>query len=51
MTKTRPNAILLGLNRLGKHIYEGTVPEATVAKRRARNKAARLSRRKNRRSN
>ena len=40
--------ILLALNNSGRHIYGGTVPAATVAKRRARNKAARLSRRANR---
>lgn len=40
--------ILLGLNRTGKHIYAGTVPAATIAKRRARNKVARASRRVNR---
>ncbi|WP_280195937.1 hypothetical protein [Nocardia farcinica] len=39
-------AILLGLQR--KHIYEGTVPEAEVARRRARNRAARKARRANR---
>jgi hypothetical protein len=36
--------ILLGLNRLGKHIYEGTVPSAEKASRRAKNKAARKAR-------
>lgn len=40
--------ILVGLNRLGKHIYGGTVPAAEIAKRRAKNKVARASRRKNR---
>jgi len=30
------------------HIYEGTVPQAVVARNRARNKAARSSRRINR---
>lgn len=37
-------AILTGLNRLGKHVYGGTVPAATIAKRRAANKAARAAR-------
>ncbi|HET6915123.1 MAG TPA: hypothetical protein VFH56_03445 [Acidimicrobiales bacterium] len=49
MTQNKPwNSglrILLALNLLHKHIYEGTVPAATVAKRRARNKAARKARR------
>jgi hypothetical protein len=34
----------------GKHVYGGTVPDHVVAKRRARNKAARRSRRINRTS-
>lgn len=38
-------AILVGLNRLGKHVYGGTVPEAVKAKRRRVNKAARKARR------
>ena len=42
---TQPNAILLALNALNKHIYEGTVAPATIAKRRAKNKAARKARR------
>lgn len=37
-------AILLELNRSGRHIYEGTVPATVVAKRRAKNKAARAAR-------
>lgn len=37
--------MLLALNHTGKHIYEGTVPAAVVAKRRAKNKAARAARR------
>lgn len=41
-------AILVGLQR-GHHIYAGTVPEDTIARRRARNKAARIARRNNRR--
>lgn len=39
--------ILTALQR--KHVYAGTVPAATVARRRAKNKAARKSRRINRR--
>lgn len=38
----------LAVDRKGKHSYEGTVPEASIAKRRAKNKAARISRRANR---
>lgn len=41
-------AILGGLQRLP-HIYEGTVPAATVQARRATNRRARASRRINRR--
>ena len=42
-------AIFLGLNSVpGLHVYEGTVPEAEIAKRRAKNKVARKSRRDNR---
>lgn len=40
--------LLLALNRSGKHIYEGTVSPEEKARRRARNKRARLSRRRNR---
>jgi hypothetical protein len=40
--------ILLGLNRLGKHVYGGTVPEATVRRRRVRNRAAAKQRQVNR---
>lgn len=40
--------ILLGLNRLGKHIYGGTVDPVEKARRRKANKVARASRRKNR---
>lgn len=39
-------AILFALQ--SKHIYAGTVPEAVIAKRRAKNKVARQSRRANR---
>lgn len=41
-------AILIGLNRTGKHIYSGTVPEAEKIRRRKANKVARASRKKNR---
>jgi len=41
-------AILRGLNRLGKHVYGGTVTAEEKARRRKANKTARLSRRKNR---
>lgn len=40
--------MLLALNRSGKPIYNGSVPGAVKAKRRARGKAARASRRLNR---
>lgn len=40
---------LLGALQHGKHIYAGTVPTAEIARRRAANKVARISRRKNRR--
>jgi hypothetical protein len=40
--------ILLALNSTGQHIYAGTVPAHVKAKRRKRNKAARLARRVNR---
>ncbi|QHB37271.1 hypothetical protein SEA_GUDMIT_42 [Gordonia phage Gudmit] len=39
-------AVLFGLQ--SKHVYQGTVPEAVVADRRRKNKAARKSRRINR---
>ena len=42
-------AIFLGLNSIpGLHVYTGTVSEAEVARRRAKNKVARKSRRDNR---
>lgn len=41
-----PRDILVGLQ--GKHMYAGTVPEAEVARRRAKNKVARRQRRVNR---
>lgn len=37
-------AILLELNRSGRHVYEGTVPAAIKARRRAVNKRARAAR-------
>jgi hypothetical protein len=36
------------LNRTGKHVYAGTVPDATVRRNRAAAKVARQSRRTNR---
>lgn len=40
--------ILVALNRLGKHIYSGSVSAEDKAGRRAKNKIARQSRRRNR---
>jgi hypothetical protein len=40
--------ILFGLKRTNRHVYEGTAPANEVAKRRAKNKAARKARRANR---
>lgn len=40
--------IIIGLNRLNKHIYAGTVPAHVKAKRRAKAKAAKIARRVNR---
>jgi hypothetical protein len=40
--------ILFAMNRLGKPMYEGTVPAHVKARRRAANKVARRSRRINR---
>lgn len=40
--------LLFALARSGKPIYEGTVPDHVIARRRARNKVARASRRANR---
>lgn len=40
--------VFVGLNTLGKQVYQGTVSEAVVSKRRAKNKVARKSRRANR---
>lgn len=39
--------ILDAFARLRYRVYEGTVPKATIAKRRAKNKAARVARRIN----
>lgn len=41
-------AILVALMLTGKHVYEGTANPNKVAKRRAKNKVARASRRVNR---
>lgn len=40
--------LLLALNRTGKHIYEGTVPAAVKAKRRAAGKRAKAARKASR---
>lgn len=40
--------MLMAFSLLGYRIYEGTAPKAKVLKRRAKNKAARISRRNNR---
>lgn len=40
--------MLLALGATGKHIYQGTVPAAEKARRRAKNKVARITRRINR---
>lgn len=47
-----PNPFQLTVLRAlqGKHIYAGTVAPDEIAKRRAKNKAARVSRRRNRRT-
>lgn len=42
--------MLLAMGRLGKHIYEGTVPGAVKADRRRRNKAASAARRAHRKA-
>lgn len=41
--------MLLALGNLGKHVYQGTVPPALIARRRAKNKAARVARKMARR--
>lgn len=43
------NAILYALSKTDKPVYRGTVPDAVVARRRAKNKAARHARRAHRR--
>lgn len=43
-----PRIILLALNSMGKHIYEGTVPAPEKARRRRNNQIARESRGENR---
>ena len=43
-------ALLIALNDRRKHIYGGTVPPEVIAKRRARNKAARAARKTMRRN-
>lgn len=56
IAETPAAKMLLALNRAANgisgrnllHVYAGTVSPATVAKRRARNKAARIARRANR---
>jgi hypothetical protein len=45
---TYQQTMLLALMKTGKHIYQGTVDPAVVAKRRAKNKVARKSRKANR---
>jgi len=40
--------ILFALGKLGKHVYEGTVPAKVIAQRRAKNKVAKASRKRNR---
>lgn len=44
-TKRRRALGLLSLVRTGRHIYRGTVPATTIARRRAANKRARIARR------
>lgn len=41
-------AVLAALNVLGKHVYGGTADAGKVARRRAKNRVARRSRRANR---
>lgn len=41
-------AMLVAMGRTGKHVYEGTVPTAVIARRRAKSKAARRARRASR---
>jgi hypothetical protein len=44
-------AILMGLNKLGKHVYAGTVDEVEIQTRRKKNRLARIARRNNRNNN
>lgn len=48
MTNGYQRTVLTALNRLGKHIYAGTVDPIEVARRRKANKLARRQRRTNR---
>lgn len=48
MAEPRGLTILFALNRMNKHIYAGTVPAHVKAKRRAKNKVAKASRKANR---
>lgn len=49
-TNTYQLRILAALNYLDKHIYEGTVPVSTIAKRRAARKVRRATRQAQRRA-
>jgi len=50
MAPRRPSTwMLYAFTALGMNVYPGTVPAATVARRRAANKAARIARRAGRR--
>ena len=42
--------MLLAIARTGKHMYEGSVPDAVKADRRAKNRAARAARRTHRKA-
>lgn len=44
----RMNRILAGLQRRNVHVYAGTVERHVIERRRAKNKAAKASRKKNR---
>ena len=45
---TSQQLVLIAMNKMGKHIFSGSVPQHIIDKRRARNKMARKSRRANR---
>lgn len=47
--KSPATKMLLALAATGKHVYEGTVPAAVIARRRAANKRARAARKAARR--